>query len=470
MSTMENNFEKHVQHKMDEFRIPPSDAVWENVKIRIEKKKSRRRGFIFFLLLTFMLLSVGYLMFNSNKNLRTSETILGNNSKHKESKIPSNKTDDPSKESLKNLRTPTGNVTSLKKNKAISTQKINLQQNAKSNYIINQHTFKHSIIKKGLDKKSNNAHIDEDISTPVISGVQPDLQKELPLKDNSVPKPDITASIPNNNELADTSEPIAFPKPDTLSSKAIVKQPEKHSDSLNIKTIAKTPVQSFRKNKWHVGLMVNGGISHVGSDFFGVLGLKSATASADQYNSGPGNQIAEPSKIKSSGAFIAGAFIEKAMSSKTKITVGLNYKTYNTSLFVGRNDSTALFEARNANTRYSNNFNFIELPVSLKVQLGKGKSPFYWQAGMSISGLISSNALQFNTVTEQYYKDHSLLSKTQIGLNTGLSASIFKIQNNPVITGPYFSYNTSPVAKEGLYNKQHFVFVGLRSEILFHKK
>ena len=50
MTVMEqNNFEKNVQQKLDELKIPPSDAVWTNIEKRIGKKhKDRRAIFILF--------------------------------------------------------------------------------------------------------------------------------------------------------------------------------------------------------------------------------------------------------------------------------------------------------------------------------------------------------------------------------------------------------------------------------------
>ena len=39
----ENEFEKRIQEEMGEFRLRPSDAVWEKVEEQLKKKKRRRR-------------------------------------------------------------------------------------------------------------------------------------------------------------------------------------------------------------------------------------------------------------------------------------------------------------------------------------------------------------------------------------------------------------------------------------------
>ena len=108
--------------------------------------------------------------------------------------------------------------------------------------------------------------------------------------------------------------------------------------------------------------------------------------------------------------------------------------------------------------------------MSLKFQLGNEKHlPLSWQAGISISELISSNALQLNSSTGYYYKDNSLLNKTQVGFNTAFLLTLFSKQKNSILIGPYFYYDASKIANEGLYDKKHFVFTGLHTQIIFGK-
>ena len=72
----ENKFEKQVQQKMDELKIHPSDSVWEKIEVRIEKRKRSNRGLFLFLLLFFVFLTGGYLLWNINHHSITE----GNNS------------------------------------------------------------------------------------------------------------------------------------------------------------------------------------------------------------------------------------------------------------------------------------------------------------------------------------------------------------------------------------------------------
>jgi hypothetical protein len=120
---------------------------------------------------------------------------------------------------------------------------------------------------------------------------------------------------------------------------------------------------------------------------------------------------------------------------------------------------------------YRNNFHYLEVPVSIKIQINKNKKlPLVWDGGINLSQLISSNALQFNPNPGIYFKDNSLFNKTQFGLHTGLSLTLFSEQKMPFTVGPYLYYSATSLANKGLYNGKHFSFIGMQAEILFRKK
>jgi hypothetical protein len=105
------------------------------------------------------------------------------------------------------------------------------------------------------------------------------------------------------------------------------------------------------------------------------------------------------------------------------------------------------------------------------VQLGDNKNfPVFWSGGITLSQLVKSNALQFDASSGIYYKDNSLLNKTQIGFSTGLSTAFLQNQKSALLFGPYFYYAASQLANQEFYNKKHFVFIGLHTEILFREK
>ncbi len=64
----ENEFEKNVQQRMDDFRLRPSDAVWGKVAGELHRKKKRRAVFLIFLLAGFGLLGYsGFYFLNHPK-------------------------------------------------------------------------------------------------------------------------------------------------------------------------------------------------------------------------------------------------------------------------------------------------------------------------------------------------------------------------------------------------------------------
>ncbi|MGH2566453.1 MAG: outer membrane beta-barrel protein, partial [Ginsengibacter sp.] len=171
---------------------------------------------------------------------------------------------------------------------------------------------------------------------------------------------------------------------------------------------------------------------------------------------------------KAEFGFIAGISAEKNISKKVKFISGINFKSFSTSFKLY--DSAGTYNARNISNKYVNHFNLLEVPLSLRFQLGSRRNlPLSLQTGITISQLISSNALQLNSSAGYYYKDNSLLNKTQIGFNTSFLLTLFPKQKNSILIGPYFYYDASKIAGKGLYNKKHFTFTGLHMQIIFGK-
>ena len=249
---------------------------------------------------------------------------------------------------------------------------------------------------------------------------------------------------------------------------------EKNDSAVSTKKPEK-PVVKNQKNKWALGITFSGGSSFVADDPLGIN--SSADYLSSPVNSGGSGSGSIPyfpsSKTRSSIAFIVGAFLEKNISAEHKISFGMNYKYFSTTNKVGKKIDTAVsaYSAANNTINHRNNFNYLELPVSIKLQLGNNRVlPIYWQAGISISQLVSTNALQYKDNPGMYYIDNSLFNKTQLGFSTGLFATLFSKHKNQVNIGPYFYYSASKLANEGLYNKKHFSFIGISTEILLQKK
>jgi hypothetical protein len=444
-----NNFEEEIQQKMDELKIPPSDLVWTNIEKRIGKKhKDRKIIFIIFFLILF-LFTGGYWLFNSIKN-----------NTHREN------------HPLSNL---------------LENKKPTLHAGAQANKYDSVHSIVSSIRlpeKKDTFQaitpktKTSSTNIQGKIGKSVVDKSQ----EEISLKRSFVTEEPASASFQNKELKRETNinGQESQAKIEDISDQDIVAQNKNKEDTLlkkmEEKLTAKTSSKNLQKHKWILGVTLSGGKSLLSNELLNMNKNSSdflSTPGPGSGNSGNGAPSRVPVKTINSTAVIAGIFIEKNISKKNKISLGINYKYFSTINKTGNKIDSAqiAYTSISYTNTYRNNFNYLELPVSLKFQLTNNNSlPVYWLAECNISQLINSNALQFKNDPGVYYNDNSLFNKTQWGLSTGFFATFFSQKKNPVNIGPYFYYNATRLANEGLYDKKHFHFIGIRAEILFNKK
>lgn len=500
----EHNFERRVRQEMSDLKIDPSDAVWENVKIRIEKKKERRRLLIIFFLLGLLLLGGGYIMIYSPQSIKTSEITFNidkekSNDEHQATGATGNSQAQKNTDKKNNASSNTITTITPEKKIAVSEKpKHILAYNSPQD----KRTNKRQFIKDDLHHKTRDG-----ITGNIISSDDNKIKEKSPKKINEADIPvsvSVDAKIIDNNndttaitgstitnELSNDSgkAPLvinADVSTDTASIAAINTKDKvvllKANDTATVGAKTFKAKASASKNKWHIGLNLGGGISHIGTSVFSFEKL----ATYDYVGSNASNATNIPVRnfynrltpapapiIKSSSAYFIGLFIERELSSATALSMGINYANFAVSSL----QSSGYYSyperfSGSSNKSYRNNFNFIEIPLELKVQLGKGKKmPLYWHGGASLSSLFKSNALQYNPYAAgNYYKDNSLFNNMQLGINTGLSIQLFKLKSNPVTIGPYVYYALSALAKEGLYDRQHFLFTGLRTQLLFKRK
>jgi hypothetical protein len=461
MAIMEqNNFEKNVQQKLDELKIAPSDSVWTNVEKRIGKKdKDRKLVFILFFLILF-LLTGGYFLFNSTKNNGQQKHELSEIKK--DSKATNNDNSSLIKTSTaKNQTSRTPDFTNGSEEK-IKTTSIKIQN------------------KREVPKKKLRVTIIETAERKQMVFLS---NNENQKKENENKLNIDTSSNPIKGENETLIQKENIERTDSVLDKKII---SKDSSENNIPAIAKKELKKSsekKKDHWKFGVTLSGGTSIISKSQLKNPALFFVT-DPGQYNAGgiPSPYYYTPSEIRNSSAFMAGIFVEKNISPKKKISIGISYKYFSFLNKVGnRIDSlyslpqsysslNYVYSSVNLKT-YRNNFHFLEVPVSIKFQLNNNSNlPIFWNAGINISQLISTNALQFKSNAGFYYRDNSFFNKTQFGLSTGFSATLFAKGQRPFNVGPYFYYSATTLANKGLYNKKHFAFIGLKTEILFHKK
>jgi len=451
----ENKFENQVQQKMRELEIQPSDAVWKKIELQIEKKKSRKWGLIILFLLIGTLLSGGYWLWNAKQqDLSGIHTSIKSTPLKNTAQAPAseNQTVQPKAYSVpvpfNQKNNEAADVARKNDKNRSAAQHYKLLNNSKANPKTNPGE-KPSIAY--FKEKNVITNIKEKRKSEIISGQSSEEQVE-------------------NNKHKEPGDSIhEKANIDSLLRTSVENEVTKNTDTSNKKQTNTAITKQSNKNKWKLGILLSGGISGVGNNFLALNNSLPAAYSTSVNQGPPSSSQLFPSLIKSGFGFMAGVFAERSISQKTKLISGINFKSFNTSIKLY--DSSGTYSARSGANNYSNHFNFIEVPASIKIQIGKGKNiPLVWQGGFVVSELISSNALQINPYTGYYYyHDNSIFNKTQIGFNTALFVSLFSKQKTSILIGPDFYYDASKIANEGLYNKKHFVFTGLHTEIIFGK-
>ena len=155
--------------------------------------------------------------------------------------------------------------------------------------------------------------------------------------------------------------------------------------------------------------------------------------------------------------------------SNTAISVDSSLVLY-VANFQSNNSANSFYRIGSAKT-YTNNFNFIEIPVTFQSTIFHiNKFSVLYNAGASVMQLISSKALVYDQHTNTLFSNDDLLRHTQFQLTAGLNFQLKLKNNNSILLGPNFEYSLSPYLKDNNYSRLHFIDYGLNASWLFNKK
>jgi len=506
----ENEFEKKVSSEMQDLRFKPSDNVWLRVEERIKKKKKRRVFVVIFFLAGLALL--GYWqrtnLFGEQKKgiVKTTPKDSSGEKQKEENSQPTNEINNSSalkqnKETTKpeETKNTTGTATdndltddrSVVDKKDIAVSQNEISKPRKSKEGTNEKTAsvktkkdqkpEASIAIISANSKTKNGVVDNTSKDLKTNPETNEKQKEI----NQTEAKPVESKIDSAKSVTGEQEKNAIPKGDTL----LKADPTKYPAPQIVK-------KDLSEKKWKWGFHITPGISSLndndisfgGANFANDLNYQSPTTGSGSAAPPPVRQ--KPSDVKAGFALQVGAFAQRRLSSRTSLSVGLQYGYYSNVLHVGnRRDSlmgnaNALFSGlldRNANqvynagsgtTKHTNHYHFIEIPFLFQWQLNKNKTkPFTWSMGFTVGQLIASNAIMYDTAFNGiYYENKSQLNKTQFSLSTGFSWAIANNKKMQLNVGPVANLHLTRLIDNPFENKSYLFFVGLRAGVLLNSK
>lgn len=518
----ENEFEKQVQQKMDEFRLRPSVPVWEKIKDDLNERKRRRFFFMISLLAAASLfgwMSYHYFFTNNINKIKgnKTETAIKENTTIQSAKgneatnSLKNNNDEPEQEVSEKESPDLINKADAEKNKDVSN--VNPVNKIKTETApANAKNEKHLLKENGIVKQKTSAFIVAQkiekvskwkSSNPVAEKNDNQLRISKNTSRNNKQGEEINILDASEEEITlaihSKKDETLVPLSDMPAINFLASISPNTAPTVAIPAItANQPLKFSRKIKW--GLTAAGGVASRAKepfDFFTSASAEKALFDAappfQQGNITGGVLVLPPSDVKPGLAFKAGIILEKQLSKKFTISSGLQYAyssdriavgksisaSANNALYADRYYSAALSQYATTNpgnatsgmTNYTNQYHFIELPLQLQYNINKKwKSPLIWDAGVSISRLVKSDALLYDVAYGGvYYDAKNSIKKTQFNVFTGFALH-FTVNRLQWSIGPQVSINTSRLFDNSYDNNRHPVFGGLNMRLILPGK
>lgn len=435
-----HEFEKQVRQKLDDLKLVPTSRVWENIEEGLRERKRRPAAIYWLTALLLALSATGYFLITP-RHINTVAQVTP-----QPDKTPAA----TQKESLKpTLRRPGSHTLSDK-----------LQNDLPDNRIADQ---------ENVLRANQNARMLMALPEPATS-----LQTNVSV---STIAPETPQALKTPYEI---SLKHAQPTLRTEAQRIQIEIPVQPFASQPTLTHAQ-PGKKIKAVRWSYGLQSSAGISAVNEGK--LLGFNNARVE-DVSTVAPfaPQQPYQPSSISPGFTYSIGGFVQRELSTKFSLSVGLNYLQINTHNKVGSEiNSRAVVNngtrgyifvpsyftiERDYTTEYRNRYHFIELPVSLHTRLNKSKKlPIHANTGIAVSRLIKSNSLHFDGTTGVYYQNDKLLNRTQLAANAGLSVGILNKTTRPIQIGPSVRYNVSKILEKDVSTRKNFMSFGINARM-----
>jgi hypothetical protein len=211
------------------------------------------------------------------------------------------------------------------------------------------------------------------------------------------------------------------------------------------------------------------------------------------------------SPIQPDLSFSVGLFVQRDLSSRLKISLGVQYTYMSVNTQVGQkvdapleintdtssskivqgyyklpgyvpvtssqgiNGISAGYQGQTyISEKHRYRFQYIEIPLMVSWQINKGRRlpPVMLEGGVSISRLLSVDALHFEGKKGVYYEDKSLFNKTQFNFVAGLSVGLLQKSKHPLWIGPNLRYALNGLVNKDVSAGQYMWSAGIRVKML----
>lgn len=523
-------FEREVQQKMEELEFSPSEAVWTNVALAVGKEKKRRVPF-FWLVLIPVILAAGTagIYFASHPSGPTSITALpattglstpqtapsgpavtpsaaAPESGAIQPKTSSSATSSSPGAPLSSVTTsPNTPLPTKQREDAIAhrTSPINSGATASRPAIPATSTPSSTPAQtrgRGVIAASTGTHLPA--SHPHRAAA--DQPGTIASTDGEIEQnPGLTkqATVTSAPGLTPTSGEEHSSKPVSINLRPVTgnKAPSilaaPLSPAAGKLSLAKKTTLNL-KHPWEAGFTAGIGVSSLNQNLFKGAGI--TTNDSRVFSPAPVTAAANQtytSKIQPDLSFWAGIFVQKALQKNISVSVGLNLHYYSTKVYTGDKVSNTLassyyyspgnyllslaaapgpgqtypYYTAGDKQVFINRYYFLEIPGSIQWQITHSRiMPLFWEGGFSLSYLMSSNALYYNTHAGVYYKDAGVTNKTQFNISTALMIGI-PYKGLDLQLGPQMQYGLTNLLNTGT-GGQHLLYGGLKLVIIPGKK
>ena len=483
-----NEFEKNVKKVIAEFKLHPSDEVWQNVEKRIGEKKRKRRV-IFFILFSAIGLAIGtyglydYLS-NPSASFDSAELKTTKTSQQEKAQQPETK-ENKNNDQTKLNTTANENPITIIAEKKLSTNKKQTKSFHKIivKNVISQPNRENKITltkpRKEIQKQTLNRNNSKEAEVSISDSIQKISSAEITV--NNKPNP-------VNSENGIRTQQKSTERNSNISGNSLTKNEENkdRADTIQTKSAIKKQANSMG---WKWGISFSAGSSKIAQDILSLSNDKSYNSTS--YNNpgasqGSGQTFYPASSSKPSFSFKAGIVVKKNLTKRSSLSVGINYsyladriKTgikIDSSLFLPSLYNAAYFyigaPVSNSSTsqkEYTDRFHFIELPIIYDWRISGNANHFLsLNAGISLGYLFSAKALVYDTTAGGiYYHNKNLFTKTHFNILTGLSYHFAGIKKSEWSIGPIFSFDLDKTFNSELDKRKYFIYSGINANILF---